>query len=133
MEPNDEDRGRLVRGVGGIGTSRTITVASAATTGSTITNGGAEYARSQQNRIYDDNDTNYNGIRGTAIVNGNGQLTGISIVNGGDFYTNGHFVYFVGYVESAPWVAGTILSCRAVAVNDSGVSESRTENMTVGN
>ena len=60
-------------------------------------------------------------------------MKGISIVNGGDFYNNGNFVYFVGYVDSEPWVAGNRLTCRAVAINDTGVSESETENMTVGN
>ena len=133
MHPNDENEIQCVRGSGGYGASGTITVASGEVTGVTITNGGVEYARGQQIRIYDDNDTNYNGFRGTAIVNGDGQLTGFSIVNGGDFYNNGNFVYFVGYVDSAPWTAGTILTCRCVAINVTGVSESRTENMTVGN
>jgi hypothetical protein len=132
LDPDDENEIQCVRGGGGYGASGTITVAGGAVTGVTITNGGAEYARGQQIRIYDDNDTNYNGFRGTAIVNGDGQLTGISIVNGGDFYDNGHFVYFVGYVESAPWVANNALTCRAVAINETGGSESRTENMTVG-
>ena len=91
------------------------------------------YARGQQIRNYDDNDTNYNGFRGTAIVNGDGQLTGINIVNGGDFYNNGNCGYFVGYVDSAPWTAGNRLTCRGVAINDTGVAESETENMTVGN
>ena len=92
VDPNDENEIQCVRGGGGHGASGTITVASGAGTGVTIPNGGAEYARGQQIRIYDDNDTNYNGFRGTAIVNGDGQLTGISIGNGGEFYNNGHFV-----------------------------------------
>ena len=60
-------------------------------------------------------------------------MTGNSIVNGRDFYNNGHIVFFVGYLDSAPRTAGTILTCRGVAINDTGVSESETENMTVGN
>ena len=62
LDPNNEDQIKCVRGGGGYGAYGTITVASGAVTGVTITNGGAEYARGQQIRIYDDNDTNYNGF-----------------------------------------------------------------------
>ena len=110
MDPLTEATRKSVGGGGGYGAYGTITVASGAVTGVTITNGSAEYARGQQIRIYDDNDTTYIGFRETAIVNDNGQFTGISIVNGGDFYNNGPFVYFVGYVDSAPWTAGPILT-----------------------
>ena len=58
LDPNDEYEIPCVRGGGGYGASGTITVASGAVTRVTITNGGAEYARGQQIRIYDDNDTN---------------------------------------------------------------------------
>ena len=133
LEPNEENELQCVRGGGGYGSSGAITVVSGAVTGVTITNGGAEYARGQQIRIYDDNETNYNGFRGTAIANGDGQFSGISMGNGVDFYSSGNFAYFVGYVDSATWVAGNRLTCRAVAINDTGVSESETENMTVGN
>ena len=105
LNNNDDNKIQCGRVGGGYGAIGSITVGSEAVTGVTITNGGDEYARGQQIRIHDDNDTNYNGFRGTAIVNGDGQLTGISVVTGGDFYNNGNFVYFVGFVDFAPWVA----------------------------
>ncbi len=138
LDPTDEDEIQCVRGGGGYGASGTITVAiNGAVTGVNITNGGNEYISGQQIRIYDDNDIDNGGFRGTASVNSLGRLTGIIIINGGDNYSNGNSVYFVGYANesgtaSAPWRAGTALTCRGVVVNDTGISDEKDVNMTVG-
>ena len=99
FDPNDENEIQCGRGGGGYVASGIITVASGADTGVTINNGGAENVRGQQIRIYHENDTNSNGFRGTAIVNGAGQLTGINIRHGGAYVDYGTFVYFVGSVD----------------------------------
>ena len=133
LDPNDENEIQCVRGGGGYGASGAIAAANGAVTRGSMPNGCVKYAKSQQIRIFEDNDNNYNRFTGSVIVNGDGQLTGIRIVNGGDIYNNGQVVYSVGDVDAAAWTAGTLMTCRGVDINDTGVSESETETMTVGN
>lgn len=133
LDPLDEDEVRVVRGGGGWGASGTIIVVSGAVTGFDITFGGSDYTNNEEIRIYDDNDSNYTGFRGRAVVNGFGQLTGINIDAGGDFYDNGAQVLFVGFVDDSLWFSGNQLNFRAVCTNASGESPADTAaNPTVG-
>lgn len=137
LDPGDEDEIQVVRGGGGWGAKGIITVVSGAVTAINVTFGGKDYLSNQQIRIYDDDDTNYQGFRGTAVVNGVGQLTSVNITNGGDFYDNGNEVLLVGYANengstTTPWQAGNAITLRAVASNTSGSSEADFLNTTIG-
>lgn len=137
LDPGDEDEIQVVRGGGGHGAVGTLTVVAGAVTAIAVTFGGKDYTSGEEIRIYDNNDGNYVNFTGTAIVNGFGQLTGVNITNGGDFYDNAASVLLVGFVdeagtESAPWGIGNSLTGRAVARNETGSSDPVFDTMSVG-
>lgn len=135
LDPNDENQILVVRAGGGWGAVATITVVGGAIIAFTISNGGQSFVSGSAISVYDDNDNNNNGFEGTAIVNGIGQLTGVNITSGGDFWDNGATVEILGQIASGDpgfgvWVPGNQITLRAVCTNLTGTSEADTINVT---